>query len=118
MCSVSMWLSPSHSAQCVGCCGTVFARGVQGRRRDRRMCCPLPGICPARPRTVEASTPVPICRTVQEAYEAGRADALTVPTGGPELAAMVADRRVKQSEIDAFVARYQVSRPETHGGVP
>lgn len=45
-------------------------------------------------------------RTVQEAYEAGRADALTVPTGGPELAAMVADRRVKQSEIDAFVARY------------
>jgi len=116
--------------------------------------------------------PVPVCRTVQEAYEAGRADALATPAG-PELAAKVADllapwfeqiagrrnklltltqvadqlgmskgavydlmyrgefasiqipsdsgrratRRVEQSEIDAFIARYRVSTPTTHGGV-
>jgi excisionase family DNA binding protein len=107
-------------------------------------------------------------------YDAGRADALAVPTAGPELAAMVAGligpwlkeiaaqrnklltiteaaeqlgmskgrvyelmykgefasvqvpsstdgrratRRLEQSEIDAFIARYRVSAPETRGGV-
>ena len=28
-----------------------------------------------------------------------------------------ATRRIEQSEIDAFIARYRVSAPETHGGV-
>lgn len=35
--------------------------------------------------------PVPVCRTVQEAYDAGRADALAMPAAGPQLAAMVAE---------------------------
>jgi excisionase family DNA binding protein len=35
--------------------------------------------------------PVPVCRTVQEAYDAGRADALATPAAGPELAAKVAE---------------------------
>jgi excisionase family DNA binding protein len=117
--------------------------------------------------------PVPICRTVQEAYDAGRADALAMPTAEPQLAAMVAGliepwlreiaahrhklltvpevadqlglskgsvyelmyrgefasiqipsenglratRRIEQTEIDAFIARYRVSAPETRGGV-
>lgn len=118
--------------------------------------------------------PMPICHTVEQAYQAGKADALAMPTAGPELAAIVADligpwleqiaarrnklltitevadqlgmskgrvyelmykgefasiqipsstdgrratRRIEQSEIDAFLARYRVSTPETHGGV-
>ena len=35
--------------------------------------------------------PVPVCRTVQEAYDAGRADALGSEAGMPELAAKVAE---------------------------
>jgi hypothetical protein len=34
--------------------------------------------------------PVPVCRTVQEAYDAGRADALSGPRALPELAVQVA----------------------------
>jgi hypothetical protein len=43
--------------------------------------------------------PVPICRTVQEAYEAGRADALGNTAGTAELAAKVAEPRVSSFDL-------------------
>jgi hypothetical protein len=78
--------------------------------------------------------PVPVCRTVQDAYEAGRADALAeAPAAIPELAAKVAELiapwleqiaaqrgpkllTIAQAEVDAFIARHRVGPITTRGG--
>lgn len=116
--------------------------------------------------------PVPVCRTVQDAYDAGRADALAeTPAAIPEVAARVSEliapwleqiasqrgpqlltvaqaaeqlalsksavyqlvykgelpsieipskgrqaiRRIEQTEVNAFIARYRVDSATTHG---
>ena len=48
-----------------------------------------------------AAMPVPICRTAQEAYDAGRADALAIPESGQILADLVAEIRSACSDFAA-----------------